>query len=632
MFKKRAHAEWRALPLAVSLGALACATPAVGQTADQAADQAPAAAAKRTDAKKPKVSSTKPTSSNATVNLVNLLVQQGVLKEDQAQALIKQAEDEAYVSRQAAKDATTKADDATKAATAAAAAAQPPGTRHVTYVPEVVKRQLREEIKQEVMAKAQKENWASPGTYPEWAQRIRFYGDARVRYQGNYFPTGNDQAGAANFNAINTGSPYDVSLVSNPYFGPTYDTTQDRNQFRFRGRLGMEADLLYGFTAGLRIATGENNSPVSTNQTLGGSGGNFSKYSLWLDRGYVNWKGWNGDLSLSAGRFDNPFWSPTDLVWYKELGFDGFAVQAKHEVWEGFTPFAVGGAFPIYNTDFNFGKNLGDTATGAPVKYASHDKWLFGGQVGFNARFSPEYAFRFGVAYYDFDNVQGQLSSPCIVEVAADVCNTDITRPSFAQKGNTYFPLRRIIADAPGIGNNGGTSFLYQYFGLVSEYRPVVVSGQLDLGHFHPTHIVLDGEYVNNTAFSRSTMNAAAATYGVLMNNRGPSPDGGNTPGPFNGGNQGWLGRVTVGDREIKHLWDWNVHAGYKYLESDATIDAFADSDFGLGGTNLKGYFVGGNIGLGENVWASLRWMSANSIAGSPYAVDVLQVDLNAKF
>ncbi|MCC8964495.1 putative porin [Bradyrhizobium sp. Pear76] len=631
MFKKRAHAEWRALPLAVSLSALACATPAVGQTADQAADQAPAAA-KRTDAKKPKVSSTKPTSSNATVNLVNLLVQQGVLKEDQAQALIKQAEDEAYVSRQAAKDATSKADDATKAATAAAAAAQPPGTRHVTYVPEVVKRQLREEIKQEVMAKAQKENWASPGTYPEWAQRIRFYGDARVRYQGNYFPTGNDQAGAANFNAINTGSPYDVSLASNPYFGPTYDATQDRNQFRLRGRLGMEADLLYGFTAGLRIATGENSSPVSTNQTFGASGGNFSKYSLWLDRGYINWQGWNGDLSLSAGRFDNPFWSPTDLVWYKELGFDGVAVQAKHEVWEGFTPFAVAGAFPIYNTDFNAGINLGDPVTGAPTKFASHDKWMFGGQVGFNARFSPEYAFRFGVAYYDFDNVQGQRSAPCIVESSVDVCNTDITRPSFAQKGNTYFPLRNIIADAPGIGNNGGQNFQYQYFGLVSQYRPVVVSGQLDLGHFHPTHIVLDGEYVNNTAFSRSLMNAAAATYGVLMNNRAASQDGGNTPGPFNGGNQGWLGRVTVGDREIKHLWDWNVHAGYKYLESDATIDAFADSDFGLGGTNLKGYFVGGNIGLGDNVWATLRWMSANSIAGNPYAVDVLQVDLNAKF
>ena len=617
MFKKRAHAEWRALPLAVSLGALACATPAVGQTADQAP-----AAAKQTDARKPKVSSTKPTSSNATVNLVNLLVQQGVLKEDQAQALIKQAEDEAYVSRQAAKDATAKADDATKAATAAAAAAQPPGTRHVTYVPEVVKRHLREEIKQEVMAKAQKENWASPGTYPEWAQRIRFYGDARVRYQGNYFPGGNDQGGAINFNAINTGSPYDLSQITNPYGAPTYDATQDRNQFRLRGRLGMEADLLYGFTAGLRIATGENNSPVSTNQTFGTGGGNFSKYGVWLDRGYINWQGWNGDLALSAGRFDNPFWSPTDLVWYRELGFDGFAVQAKHEVWEGFTPFAVGGAFPIYNTDFNAGINL----TNPPTKFASHDKWLFGGQVGFNARFSPEYTFRFGVAYYDFDNVQGQLSSPCIVELSGDVCNTDLTRPSFAQKGNSYFALRNIIPDPVGTGNNGGQNFKYQYFGLVGQYRPVVVSAQLDLGQFHPTHIVLDGEYVNNTAFSRSLMNVAA------INNRGPSPDGGTTPGAFNGGNQGWLGRVTVGNKEIKHLWDWNVHAGYKYLESDATIDAFADSDFGLGGTNLKGYFVGGNVGLGENVWATLRWMSANSIAGNPYAVDVLQVDLNAKF
>jgi Putative porin len=74
------------------------------------------------------------------------------------------------------------------------------------------------------------------------------------------------------------------------------------------------------------------------------------------------------------------------------------------------------------------------------------------------------------------------------------------------------------------------------------------------------------------------------------------------------------------------------VHAGYKYLESDATLDAFADSDFGLGGTNLKGYFVGGNLGLSNNVWTSLRWMSATGIAGVPYAVDVLLVDVNAKF
>ncbi|XSC48414.1 putative porin [Bradyrhizobium sp. RDT10] len=106
---------------------------------------------------------------------MNLLVKQGVLNEDQAQALIKQADDEAYVAREAAKGANARADEAAKAANAATAAASPPGTRHVTYVPEIVKRQLREEIKREVMDKAHKENWASPGAYPEWAQRIRFF-------------------------------------------------------------------------------------------------------------------------------------------------------------------------------------------------------------------------------------------------------------------------------------------------------------------------------------------------------------------------------------------------------------------------------------------------------------------------
>jgi hypothetical protein len=617
MSENKADAAWRAIPLAVSLCALAWATPAVSQSAVDSA----ATTAKKSDAKKPKVSSAKPTSPNTTVNLVNLLVQQGVLKEEQAEALIKQAEDEAYVSRQAAKDATVKADEATKAATAAAAAASPPGTKHVTYVPEIVKRQLREEIKQEVMAKAQKENWASPGAYPEWAQRIHFYGDFRARYQGSFFPAGNDQGDAINFNGINTGAPYDAT-AANGYNWPTYNTSQNRNQINLRARLGMDADLTNGFSAGMRIATGNSNSPVSTNQTLGSTGGDFSKYSLWLDRGYMKYQTPSDDLDLAVGRFDNPFWSPTDLVWYRELGFDGIAVQAKHEVFEGFTPFAVAGAFPIYNTDLNAGINLADPTTGQYVKLPSNDKWLFGGQAGFAERFGPESSFRFAVAYYDFTNVQGQFSSGCYVTSASDICNTDLTRPSFAQKGNTYMPLRSIYQTAQ---NNLGTTNQFQYFGLVSQYRPAVASGQLDLGEFHPVHVVLDGEYVINTAFDRALMNSAP-----IWNNYSGSTSA--APGQFNGGNQGWLARLTVGNREIKHLGDWNVHAGYKYLESDATLDAFVDSDFGLGGTNLKGYFLGGNVGLSDNVWATLRWMSANNIAGTPYAVDVLQVDLNARF
>ncbi|MBV9627716.1 MAG: putative porin [Xanthobacteraceae bacterium] len=627
MFVMNSIARRRTLPPAVSLCALLCAAPALGQS--QSTGDQWGVAAKKADAKKPAITQTKPTSPNATVNLLNLMVKRKLLSEDEAKGLIKQAEDEAYISQQAAKDATSKADEAAKAATAASAAANPPGTKHVTYVPEIVKRQLREDIKKEVMAKAEQENWASPGLYPEWAQRIHFYGDLRARYQGAFFPHGNDPAGTVNFNAINTGPPFDncLGVGCNPYWPPTYDTSQNRNQFRLRARLGMDADLTNGFAAGIRIATGETNSPVSTNQTLGYSGGNFSKYAVWLDRGFIKYSR-TDDFVLSVGRFDNPFWSPTDLVWYRELGFDGVAIQAKHDVTQNFTPFAVGGAFPIYNTDFNAGINLGpagaspgDPNAGLPYKIASHDKWLFGGQLGFGYWFESRSSLRMAVAYYDFDNVQGQWSSPCSVRNASDVCDTDITRPSFAQKGNTYRTLRNIIPDA---FNNYGAINQYQYFGLASAFRPVVGTAQLDLGTFHPVHIVLDGEYVWNTAFDRNFISQ------VAVNNIGPTV--GSSPGAYNGGNMGWLARVTVGNTEIKHLWDWNVHAGYRYLQSDATVDAFTDPDFGLGGTNLKGYFIGGNLGLSENVWMTLRWMSANNISGSPYAVDVLQADLNAKF
>lgn len=571
------------------------------------------AAAQDEIGKRPMVSRGAPPSSNSTVNLINLLVKRGALSEEEAAALTKQADDEAYIARQAVRDATAKAEGAEKRA----ASADPvsPGTKRVVYVPEIVKQQLRDDLKRDVMAKAQKENWASPGKVPEWAQRIRFYGDVRTRYEGDFFAKGNGPL--QNYNATNTGSPFleNNSNAFNPYFPPTYNTTQDRNRFRFRARLGADVDLYDGFAAGLRIATGENSSPVSLNQTFGTNGGNFSKYAVWLDRAFLKYQPLQ-DLVFSAGRFDNPFWAPSDLVWYKDLGFDGVAVQGKYEVSPGLTPFLVAGAFPTFNTDLNAGLNTADL--NGPVKLPSRDKWLFGGQVGLGARFDADTNLKVAVAYYDFMNAQGRRSSPCFVLAASDICDTDLLRPPFAQKGNTYMRLRNV----PDVQLPNPT-LNYQYYGLASGFRPLVTSVQLDLAQFNPIHVILDGEFVWNTAFNRNYVSSLA------LNNLAPTTG---APGVFNGGNKGWLARMTVGNKEVKRLWDWNAHVGYKHLESDAMVDAFVDSDFGLGGTNLKGYFIGANLGLAENVWASARWMSANSIAGVPYAVDVFQLDLNARF
>ncbi len=381
------------------------------------------------------------------------------------------------------------------------------------------------------------------------------------------------------------------------------------------------------FTAGLRVATGSDSSPVSTNQTLTG---NFSKYSIWLDRAFVKFEPFknpgvtsfaaqNGiipsNVALTVGRFDNPFWAPTELAWDADLGFDGVAIQVSHEVAPGVTPFFVAGAFSIFNTSLDF------SSTETLAKYPSEDKYLFGGQAGVNWKAAPDIEVTAGVGYFDFTNVKGRRSSPCDITLQTN-CDTDALRPAFAQKGNTYMPLRDVMPPA------GVTSGLYNqatYFGLASDYRPVTATARLDFSQFNPVHVIVDGDFIWNSAFSRNATLALGP-----INNWGPSVNG--APAFFQGGNMGWLSRVTVGHTKLTQFGDWNVHAGYKYLESDATIDAFADSDFGLGGTNLKGYFVGGNFALSHNVWASARWMSATAIAGAPYAVDLVQIDLNAKF
>jgi hypothetical protein len=601
--------------------ALLCLTLAFPTAAQEGAD---------VSAKRPTVSRSAPPSPNATINLINLLVKQGTITEEQAAALIKQADDEAYIARQAVRSATARAESAEKTATTASEAVSPPGTKRVTYVPEIVKKQLREDIKKEVMEKARTERWASPGALPEWVSRIRFYGDVRVRYEADFFPKGNDQIHAASYNAINTGSPYDVSDF-NFHTWPTYNATEDRHRVRLRARLGMEADLFEGFWAGLRIATGESNSPVSFNQSLGGSGGNFSKPAIWLDRAFIKYSPWS-DVAFSAGRFDNPFFAASDLVFHRDLGFDGFAARAKYEVSPGITPFVVAGAFPIFNTAFDVGATVdwNSADENAQVKkLPSHDKWMFGAQVGSRFHFVPEIEFTFGAAYYEFINERGRRSTPCFTFSNADVCDTDLTRPSFAQKGNTYFALRDVIT-----ADQGGPLPEFQYFGLASSFRNVALSARLDLGHFHPIHVVLDGEYVRNIAWKYDEI--AASVNSLHTNPLGtalrPCPTTDPCPPVYDGGPNGWLGRLTVGHRELKARWDWNAFGGYKWLESDAVIDAFADSDFGLGGTNLKGYFIGTNVAFGPNVWAQARWMSANQIAGAPYAVDIFQFDLNGRF
>jgi hypothetical protein len=581
-------------------------------------------------------------SENATVNLIHLMVKKGLITKDDASDLVKQSEKEASSARDQAKAGNEAPPEApatgpegilaTPSVQAAPSGSQDSESVDVSYVPEVVKNQIRDEVKADVMKQARDEHWGSNNDIPEWVHRFRITGDLRVRYEDDAFPDGNATGSIVNYNAINTGSGFDVNgLTGRSGLVPTYNVDQNRDRFRLRARFGAEIDLGQGFTAGLRLGTGSDNSPVTENQTLGGvnsgQGGDFSKYQIWLDRAFIRYE-WGAqptkDFSVSIGRFDNPFLS-TSMIWADDIAFDGVMAQGKYRVADGVTPFVTVGAFPVFNTDLNFGTN----STAAGNGYQSEDKYLIAGQVGTNWIINKDLSFKGAVAYYDFENIQGQVSDPISQDEFAALGtnfngNTDDSRPSFAQHGNTYIALRNVVLD-PTLTT---ATPVYEYYGLAAQFHELAVTGQLDYSYFDPFHLSLIAEAVDNIAFDKNAIEDEGPPIlpGPQNNNNGA--------GSFDGGGMGYNVRLTAGMPALQKLWDWNVNLTYRYLESDAVVDAFNDADFGgyINGTNLKGYIIGANLALAPRIWTSVRFLSADAIAGPPLRTDTVQFDINAKF
>ena len=544
---------------------------------------------------------------NVTVNLLQILVKKGVLTHAEAAGMIEQAKVEASQAQQALEVAKELAPQ--------------DGDVRVTYVPQVVKDEIKDSIKADLLAEAKADGWTAPNEAPEWTQRIKIFGDTRLRFYSLFLDgKGNENTGQfPNFGAINTGAPYDVAGT---LFSPQYNTDVDRARFQLQARLGFDIDLQDNWYAGMRLVTGIDSSPVNQNQTLGSAlngtaGGNFSKYALWIDRAFIKYhKNFDAenDVYFNFGRFDNPFFS-TQLIWSTNVGFDGIAFGGRKKIIDGLGVFMNAGFFPVYNTDFNFPSNQ-------PNKFESTDKYLYAAQLGVQFKPHEDIEAKFAVAYYDFEAVEGVLSDPYIPLTDKDAGNTDSTRPAFAQRGNTYRPLRDII---PSPINGFGTQYQYQYFGLATPFRELAFTGKVDFNMWEPYQLSLIGEYVENLDFDRAKINE------VAVNNRGADPILGQI-GEFEGDPTGWLVRLQFGKPKFEKRGDWSAWIDYRQVGSDSVIDGFNEDDLGGGGTNMKGYTLGAHVALSKNVRVGARWLSAQQLAGPPLKSDIFMFDLIANF
>ena len=509
------------------------------------------------------------------VNLLQALVDQGVMTRAKAEQLVRQAKE------RAAADAAKEAKVATEEQNAV----------RVPYVPQIVKdeisRQVAKEVQPAVVAsvvqQAKEEKWGVPAALPAWLSRVRVTGDVAIRAQADIYSKANLAFTILDFNTINS----DGGIAKVPGAGPFLNTTEDRNRLRLRAHLGLIAQLTPQWTAGLRLSSGSLTDPGSESQTLGTYA---ARYTVALDQAYLRWDSAPaGKFAASAegGRFLNPWLAPTQLIYASDLTFEGVSATVRRGFGAGAAAdqsnaYATLGAMPMLEVPLANPQN----------------KWLVGAQFGTDLRWNDGHdRLRAAAAYYDFLHVSGELNDPNQPGLL------NYTAPAFVRTGNTMFDIAN------------STDPTVNLFALAAHFRLVDVAATFDHSFGRYT-LGFTADAVKNLGYDLQRIQNLNP-----INLYSPSPQ-----------DHGYIGEINFGDPRVDRLGLWRVKLGYRYVQSDAVIDAWTDADFHGGGTNTRGYYIWGEAGVADHLWFRARYLSGNEIVGPKYGLDIMQLDLLSQF
>lgn len=152
---------------------------------------------------------------------------------------------------------------------------------------------------------------------PKWIQNIKMKGDFRLRYQYQHTNKG----------------------------------LNDRHRARIRLRLGVEGQVNDKLMAALGLATGLSDGSAdaarSTNATLENG---FSKKPIALDYAYAKYTPYSW-IEIIGGKFYNPLWMPTDLVWDSDINPEGGSINLKTALNDKLSVFLNTGIFVLDETN-----------------------------------------------------------------------------------------------------------------------------------------------------------------------------------------------------------------------------------------------------------------------------------------
>jgi hypothetical protein len=503
---------------------------------------------------------------NTVVNLLQALVDQGVISREKAAQMVKAAQDKA-------------------AADAAAVAKADEGAVRVPYVPQIVKdeiaKQVADEVKPGVVAdvinEAKTEKWGVPGALADWLTRTRLTGEVTLREEGLLYDGTNAHDQFPNYYAINQ-----AGSIAKAGQNASLDDNETRIRFRGRARLGVESDLSDSITAGMRLVTGNTSDLVSETQTVDGT----APYQFGLDELYIRLDERNAQkfpwLTVVGGRFLNPYQTPTDLIFHKDLTFTGLAATGRLGLGDGSAEqshmFFTVGAHPLQE-----------------VEFSPQDKWLVAAELGANVRWGEAQRLRLTGAFYDYFNVTGRLNPPDSPGLY------NFTAPTFLRYGNTVFDIANLADPTTNL------------FALASKFRLANANATYTLGMGRYV-LTVTADAVKNFGFHEAQVEANTGFYVTPRTT-------------------GYQGELSFGYPTVLAPGNWRALIGYRYLQGDAVIDGFTDSDFHyFGGTNARGYYFVGDYGVANHVWLRLRYLSANEIDGPRFGVDTLQFDVSTRF
>lgn len=348
---------------------------------------------------------------------------------------------------------------------------------------------------------------------PDWLEHLKFYGDTRFREEGFLN------------SAINS------------------STKSTRWRTRIRARLGLKADFGDELKGGLRIATGNSNDPISTNQTLGGV---FSNKSINLDQAYITVAPWQTFglekvtgkekpiYSITGGKFSVPFFKPGG----SELIFDG-----------DLTPEGISEELTLWEQHDGFFRNFSLTGAQWSTQEVSSgsDGWMFGAQG--TAEFVPVSGTKLTLMMGDY----GFQRVNYLATAANSNSSLVITNGVNCANGTSFRGGKNNASACSGAGSTiasfkGG-------FNLLSW------GAQLDVATpWEAFPLSLYADFVNNL-----------------------DADTGADTGY-------WLG-FNIG--KSKKKGDFKFSYTFGHVQTEAVLSEFSYSDFGVqGGTNVMGNFI----------------------------------------